>query len=175
MSDVTVRALRPEDHEAVAALTLASYTTGGHFEAESDYLETLADVAGRAAVAEVLVAELDGQVAGSLVLTPHGSPMAETSVPGEYEFRMLAVDPAVHRRGVATALLAEVVRRARATPGVEAIALSTMTSMTDAHRMYERLGFVRVPDRDWRLSDLEPGLDPAEDAGPFLVYRLPLT
>jgi ribosomal protein S18 acetylase RimI-like enzyme len=27
--------------------------------------------------------------------------------------------------------------------------LSTSTAMTTAHRLYERLGFVRLPERDW--------------------------
>ena len=49
-----------------------------------------------------------------------------------------------------------------------------MPSMTDAHRMYERAGFVRVPERDWLLADVVPDLDPADETGPFLVYRLAL-
>ncbi|GAA3783597.1 GNAT family N-acetyltransferase [Micrococcus endophyticus] len=169
-----VRPLRPEDHEAVAALTVASYVDGGHIAPGSRYVKTLRDVAGRAARAEVLVAEVDGQVAGSVVLTPLGSPMAETAAPGEYEFRMLAVHPDHHRRGVARTLMAVIEERARALPGIEAIALTTMPTMTDAHRLYEALGYVRVPERDWYLRDVIPDLDPADETGPFLVYRLPL-
>jgi hypothetical protein len=37
--------------------------------------------------------------------------------------------------------------------------------MRAAHRVYGRLGFVRVPDRDWQPM---PGID-------LLVYRLDLT
>ena len=132
------------------------------------------DVADRAGRAEVLVAEVDGEVAGSVVLTPPGSPLAETAGDGEYEFRMLAVHPRFHRRGVGGALLAEIVARARAEEGVDAVVLTTMPSMTGAHRMYERAGFVRVPQRDWLLADVVPDLDPAEETGPFLVYRLAL-
>lgn len=174
MSGIHVRPLRPEDHDAVAALTLASYVDGGHIDPDSAYVRTLTDVASRAEKAEVLVAELDGQVVGSVVLTPLGSPMAETAVEGEYEFRMLAVHPDHHRRGVARALMAAIVERARALPGIEAIALTTMPTMTDAHRLYERMGFVRLPERDWHLRDVVPDLDPADDAGPFIVYRMPL-
>ena len=74
-----VRPLRPEDHEAVAELTLASYVDGGHIAPDDAYVKTLMDVADRAGRAEVLVAEVDGEVAGSVVLTPPGSPLAETS------------------------------------------------------------------------------------------------
>ena len=90
------------------------------------------------------------------------------------EFRMLAVHPRFHRRGVGGALLAEIVARARAEEGVDAVVLTTMPSMTGAHRMYERAGFVRVPERDWLLADVVPDLDPADETGPFLVYRLAL-
>lgn len=171
---VVVRPLRPEDHAAVAELTVASYVDGGHIAPGDAYVTILADVAGRAGRAEVLVAEVDGEVAGSVVLTPAGSPLAETSGEGEYEFRMLAVHPRFHRRGVGGALLAAIVARARAEAGVDAVVLTTMPSMTDAHRMYERAGFVRVPERDWLLQDVIPGLDPADETGPFLVYRLAL-
>ena len=82
--------------------------------------------------------------------------------------------PRFHRRGVGGALLAEIVARARAEKGVDAVVLTTMPSMTDAHRMYERAGFVRVPERDWLLADVVPDLDPADETGPFLVYRLAL-
>ena len=121
-----VRPLRPEDHEAVAELTLASYVDGGHIAPDDAYVKTLMDVADRAGRAEVLVAEIDGEVAGSVVLTPPGSPLAETSGDGEYEFRMLAVHPRFHRRGVGGALLAEIVARARAEEGVDAVVLTTM-------------------------------------------------
>ncbi|MDO5633995.1 MAG: GNAT family N-acetyltransferase [Micrococcus sp.] len=177
MNAVTVRPLRPEDHEAVAELTLASYLDGGHIDPDDGYRHVLADVASRAEQAEVLVAEVRDEngthVAGSVVLSPFGTPMAETSVAGEYEFRMLAVHPNFHRRGVAAALMDEVERRARA-EGNEAIALTTMTSMTDAHRLYERRGFVRVPERDWMLRDILPDLPPEQEKGPFIVYRLKL-
>ena len=33
--------------------------------------------------------------------------------------------------------------------GCERVILSSGTWMTSAHRLYERLGFVRVPERDW--------------------------
>ena len=173
-SRVVVRALAESDHEAVAELTVASYVGGGHIPAGDAYEAVLRDVAGRAARAEVLVAELDGEVVGSVVLTPHGTAMSETARPDEYEFRMLAVHPRAHRRGVARALLRAVLDRARAAEGVRAVALTTMPSMRHAHRMYEALGFERVPERDWWLRDVLPEVEPAEDPGPFLVYRLTL-
>ena len=41
------------------------------------------------------------------------------------------------------------IEQARAA-GATAIAICTMTSMTAARRIYERIGFVRDPERDWQ-------------------------
>jgi ribosomal protein S18 acetylase RimI-like enzyme len=67
--------------------------------------------------------------------------------------RMLAVAPAAQGRGVGRALVAECIARTRA-GGRTGIALYTRPFMTAAHRLYESLGFRRVPERDW---EFEPG------------------
>ena len=45
---------------------------------------------------------------------------------------------------------------ASASSAARAIVLSSLAEMTSAHRIYERLGFRRVPDRDWSPM---PGVD----------------
>ena len=62
---------------------------------------------------------------------------------------MLAVAPAARRSGVGEALVRLVLDRFRE-QGATAIVLSSLPQMVDAHRLYERLGFVRTPQRDWR-------------------------
>lgn len=175
---VVVRPITPADHAAVAVLTEAAYVQGGHLGPEDPYLVKLRDVATRAAEAEVLVAEVevDGvpRVAGSVVLAPAGHPWAEVAYADEFEFRMLAVHPGLHRRGVARALVDAVIARARASEGVRAVVLSSLESMHGAHALYTGLGFARVPERDWMLSDLLPQIPAEQDAGPFPVFRLPL-
>ena len=110
------------------------------------------------------MAELSGRPAGSVLLLP-----AEAYVSGWPEVRLLAVDREARGRRVASALMAECLRRARLT-GAAAIGLHTMEVMTAARRMYERLGFVRAPEFDfypvgglvvqgYRL-DLNPGAGP---------------
>ena len=186
-TDIRIRTLRPEDHDAVADIILSAYLQGGHLDPDDSYGPILADVASRAELAEILVAEVDApadadavdvdaapRVAGSVVLAPPGSPLAETAVEGEYEFRMLAVHPNFHRRGIARRLLDEVIARARAEEGVHSLVLTTMETMSGAHRLYESAGFVRAPERDWMLSDEIPGIPPEEDKGPFPVYVLRL-
>ncbi|WP_313821650.1 GNAT family N-acetyltransferase [Citricoccus sp.] len=109
-------------------------------------------------------------IAGSVVLTLPGMPMSETAREGELEFRMLAVDPRVQRRGVARALVRAAIDRAEQLEGVAAVVLTTMESMSGAHRLYESEGFVRVPERDWRLSDI--GQAPTSGEDPlYWVYR----
>jgi ribosomal protein S18 acetylase RimI-like enzyme len=178
---VTVRYAREQDHAAIAHLTVASYVDGGHVHPEDTYIENLQDVAGRTGLARVLVGEVevgDGReartvVAGSVVLTLPGMPMSETARDGEFEFRMLAVDPAVQRRGVARALVRAAIDRAEQLEGIEAVVLTTMETMTSAHRLYESEGFVRVPERDWRLSDI--GQEPTDGTDQlYWVFRRPV-
>jgi ribosomal protein S18 acetylase RimI-like enzyme len=170
---VTVRDARDGDHAAIARLTVASYVDGGHIDPEDVYLEDLEDVATRSRHARVLVGEVDGEIAGSIVLTLPGMPLSETAREGEFEFRMLAVDPQYQRRGVARALVRAAIDRAEQLEGIDAVVLTTMETMTGAHLLYESEGFARTPERDWRLSDI--GQAPTtEDDQLYWVFRRPV-
>ena len=61
----------------------------------------------------------------------------------EGEFRMLAVAPAARGRGVGEALVRLCLDRFRADGCRARSCISTLAEMTAAHRLYERLGFVR--------------------------------
>ncbi|QCU79462.1 GNAT family N-acetyltransferase [Citricoccus sp. SGAir0253] len=195
MEGVTVRDAGDGDHAAIAHLTVTSYVDGGHVDPADEYIAELEDVASRARRARVLVAEVDGWgddggddreaagdpgasapgerrpvIAGSVVLTLPGMPMTEVAREGELEFRMLAVDPRARRRGVARALVRAAVDRAGQLEGIGAVVLTTMETMTGAHALYESEGFERVPERDWRLSDI--GQEPTDGTDQlFWVYR----
>jgi ribosomal protein S18 acetylase RimI-like enzyme len=138
----------------VGALCVAAYATYAEPDA-AGYVEVLRDAAGRAAAAELLVAVDGGDVLGTVTFVPDGGPLREIAAPEEAEFRMLAVDPAAQGRGVGLALMRWVVEEARRR-GKHAVVCSSLADMRAAHRIYERLGFRRVPERDW--SPL-PGLD----------------
>ena len=154
MSDLVLRRATDADHEPVGALTVAAYTefTDGP---EDGYLDRLRDAARRDREAELWVAERDGQVVGTVTIAPEGSPWREIARPGEGEFRMLAVSPAARRQGVGEALRQQVLDRSRE-GGCRAIVLSSLHEMHAAHRVYERLGFRRIPERDWSPK---PGVD----------------
>ncbi|MFD9393734.1 GNAT family N-acetyltransferase [Streptomyces sp. NPDC060000] len=155
--DIVIRQVAPAEHEALGDITARAYLYDGLLDfGESDsYLDELRDVAKRAAAAEVLVAVDGERLLGGVTFVPGPGPMADLARPGETEIRMLAVARRARGRGVGGALVRACVERARAVEGCTTVVLSTQRTMNAAHRVYERLGFVRTPERDWRpLPDL---------------------
>jgi GNAT superfamily N-acetyltransferase len=146
-----IREVRPSEYDRLGRLTVAAYQAleGGDL---GSYAEELADVAARAAAAEVLVAVDDGALLGGVtfVAGPQ-NPYAEDLREGEVGIRMLAVDLAAQGRGVGRALSVACVERAR-TVAAQRVALHSTPWMITAHRLYESLGFVRTPQRDLRIS-----------------------
>lgn len=100
---------------------------------------------------ERIVAVQDGTIVGSVLLYP-ASANVYTGLVGSVtwpEVRLLAVLPAVRGQGIGTALMDECERRAfRA--GATVLGLHTMDTMEAAVRMYERMGFVRAHELDFR-------------------------
>lgn len=134
-------------------LVLAAYVADGFVDPGSPYVARLADTATRAAEAEVLVAhDGSGQLLGTVTYCPAGSPWREIAGDDEGEFRMLAVSPDARGRGVGEALVRACLDRSRA-EGRAGVAISSMATMRAARRLYERLGFVRAPEQDWRPQD----------------------
>jgi ribosomal protein S18 acetylase RimI-like enzyme len=144
---VEVRAASPTDFPRIAEVTVGAYVGDGL--APGEYVPVLADVAARAELAELLVAcAEDGAILGSVALVLDGHFGEVTTGPDEAGFRMLAVDPAARGRGIGERLVLACLERARAA-GKRRMVLSTDTRMAAAHRLYERLGFSRLPERDW--------------------------
>ncbi|MFD4788131.1 GNAT family N-acetyltransferase [Streptomyces sp. NPDC058459] len=167
--DLHIRAAEPAEYTALGEITARAYLQDGllDFGASDAYLGELRDVARRAAAAQILVAERGGVLLGGVTFVPAGGPMADIAGPGEAEIRMLAVAHAGRGQGAGEALVRACVERARAVEGCRSLVLSTQPMMRTAHRIYERLGFHRTPDRDWNpLPDL---LDLA-----LLTYELTL-
>jgi GNAT superfamily N-acetyltransferase len=151
--EVTVRKVRPEEHEALGVLTVAAYRALLGDDLSGDYAEELVDVDARAAQAEVLVAvDRDQRLLGGITYIPGPGPMAWFERADEAGVRMLAVAPEAQGRGVGAALVAACMDRARAA-GKARVLLHTTAAMTVAHRLYQRAGFRRIPERDWTLED----------------------
>lgn len=144
-----IRRAEPREYDLVGDLTLRAYVAEGLSSVESDYVDLLQDAASRAEKAELWVAvDEDDRVLGSVTLSPAGSPYREISREGEGEFRMLAVDPQARGRGIGEALVRWCVARSRAL-GDAHMVLCTQKENATAIRLYARLGFDRLPERDW--------------------------
>ena len=147
-AEPVIRDATAEDFDAITDLTLDVYVGGGFVPPADPYAARLADIASRADESRVVVAEVNGHVVGSIAVAEAGTPYAEIAEPGELEFRMLAVATAARGLGVGTALVRWVIDLAAA-QGCSAVTISTSASMVDARRIYDRLGFVHVAERDW--------------------------
>jgi ribosomal protein S18 acetylase RimI-like enzyme len=150
-----IRPVRTDEHEAAGALVEAAYLAGGLLDNDRGYGAHVRDVAGRASAHHVLVALRDSRLVGTVTLTPYGTPHSELAHEDEVEFRYLGVAPEAWGGGVAQALVAACEDYAVATDAVRLV-ICVISDNTRAHRLYERLGFVRAPDRDWTPV---PGVD----------------
>lgn len=153
MTDVTVRVADPAQYPEIGAMTVAGYAEflrGDGVDEEGHYAAELRDVARRAEASEILVA-LDpaGTVLGAVAYVHKGGAYEDIAFGAEEaEFRMLVVAGSARGRGVGSALVTACIERAAAERRTR-IVISTRGDMATAHRMYERLGFVRVSARDW--------------------------
>jgi ribosomal protein S18 acetylase RimI-like enzyme len=148
---IAVRVARPAELSAAGEVVVRAYRALGGGDSHEAYLEHVRDAPARARHCPVLVAvdDVTGEVLGSVTYVPgQGNAFAELAGEDEGEFRMLGVAPEAQGRGVGAALVHACIERARA-DGRHGIVISTSPLMHAAHRLYERLGFRRAPERDW--------------------------
>lgn len=143
-----LRLARPEELDLVGQLSLAAYEEF-LLGAEDGYRVRVQDAARRAREAELWVAAEGDVLLGCVTFCPPGSPWRELATSSrEGEFRMLAVHPDLRGRGAGLALAAHCEKRARH-HGATRMVLSSLAEMAAAHRVYDRLGYTRAPERDW--------------------------
>lgn len=163
---IAVRPITAADYDAVARITADAYLGAGYFDSvEYPYMRKILRVGERAAAAPMIVAVRDGVVVGSATLAVLGDPWADVARADELEFRLLVVDPAVQRSGAGQAMVEAIVERARHAASINAVSLTTGEDWHSAHALYRKLGFVRVPERDWVVP---------ENGKKLQVYRLAL-
>lgn len=144
-----IRVADDADLDVVGELCVTAYAAGGHLDPADEYAHTLRDARSRAGEAEVLVAERDGAIVGTVTICPPGSAFSEISRGNESEFRFLAVSPTAWRSGVGEALVDACEGRARER-GCPAHVICVIDGNEAAHHFYARLGFRRLPERDWQ-------------------------
>jgi GNAT superfamily N-acetyltransferase len=158
VSRALIREARPEDDAAIGELLVDAYITQyARKLPEVVYTEerksTLRDVAGKRAVASVLVAEVDGEVAGTVALFPPGAPGSEAWTPNTADLRHLATAVRYHGQGLSRPLLDAAEALARQW-GVDAVALHVRKGNVGVARMYMQRGYARTAEGDMVLPSV---------------------
>lgn len=157
---IVVREARPEDDGAVGEILVQGYVTAYARKMPQVVVgegrrATLRDVAGKRAIATVLVVEVDGRVVGTVAIFKPGAPTSEAWVPNAADLRHLAVDPSMQGKGLAKPLLDEAERIARDDWKVAAICLHVRRGNQGVARLYQSRGYVRVPTGDLVYPEVE--------------------
>jgi GNAT superfamily N-acetyltransferase len=149
---VSLREAGSDELDAVGEMMVAAYaefTPPNPPPLWRAYEEEIRDVRRRLADAALIVAEDAGRLAGAVTYYPDATKETNTAWPASWAvFRLLAVHPTARGRGVGRLLTEECLRRARVA-GCVAVGLHTTQLMNVARAMYERIGFVRVPELDF--------------------------
>jgi len=156
ISTVRVRPVRPTEYEQAGAVTALAYrefmSPAGEW---GGYEKQLADVAGRATSALVLVADVDGAIAATATLELDARISPDTQQPplagDEAHLRMLGVHPEYRQHGIGRLMVEACIERARSA-GKRRLTLDTTEPMVAARALYEGMGFTfrgysdRIPD-----------------------------
>lgn len=145
-----IRDAEEADAEAVTALWTEAYADAGPEGRREPY--SLQEYFAVATSATVAVAEEGDELVAVVALFPPGAPGRSVAGPGEAELARLAVAEGARRRGVGRELVERCAAQAREF-GAEGIALWSRPYQTDAHRLYESLGYRRAPERDGEDRD----------------------
>lgn len=149
---VCLRAAGPGDYEALDDLTVSAYLSAGLVAVDSPYVAQLRSAGDRARTAALIVAtDSSGTLLGGVTFCEPGTRFAEIAAPDEAEFRMLVVAGPARGRGVGAALVGECAARARRLAGqrCRSLVCSVQDGNEPARRLYDHLGFQRLPGRHW--------------------------
>ncbi len=153
---VNIREARVEEYERVGDLSYDAYLPLFGTGSLGWYGRELRNVAARAEVADIIVADDGGVVVGAVAYyDDYSSEAGEVELVDSAGFRVLAVDPTAQGRGVGEALTRWCIERAAAA-GRSALVLHTTDYMEAAQRLYSRVGFERFTDLDHRIEGRFP-------------------
>jgi GNAT superfamily N-acetyltransferase len=136
-----IRPARDDELDDVAALLVDGY---GEYAAQmspdawASFAQQIGNVRGRMTEADLIVAERDGELVGTVTLFTDSRGVTESTV----GVRALAVPPPQRGTGVARALMEYAIDRARS-EGQRRVVLTTTQEMESARDLYEKLGFER--------------------------------
>ena len=146
MTDIRIRDYEHADAEDLNRIAVSAFGQfRDHYTDWPAMRAGLSKTSDLSASGEVIVAEFQGQLAGSVAYFGPDSPKAAFFDQRWPIIRMLVVDPAFRGKGLGRVLSMECIARAKR-DGSSVIALHTSPIMTVALPMYLRMGFVRVAD-----------------------------
>ena len=135
-----LRNAREDERELIKDVTLSAYSDYSTVSFWEPYRENILHTLLDSQAAEQIVAEQDEQIVGAVLLYP-------TSDMNGPEVRLLAVSPTARGQGIGESLVQECIQRATRA-GAPILTLRTVNIMLSAIRLYERIGFIRVPELD---------------------------
>ncbi len=150
-AQIRIRDARLEELDKAAQLLKKAFQQYRNFmpaDVWKYYLEDIMDVRGRWKEAQLIVAEVNGQLAGTVTLYLKSNDSEGGWPEGWSGIRLLGVDPKYRGQGIGHALMDECVKRCKE-KGIKTIGLRTTEMMDIAKRIYERMGFIRIPEFDY--------------------------
>lgn len=143
---VVIRPARDDELDIIASLTVdayAEYAAAMSPDAWSMFAHDIANVRARVGEGELLVAERDGWLVGTVTLFRNWRG-AQADAAG---LRLLAVPPKDRGSGIGRALMERCIEMARA-DGKRRVVLTVVQEMEVVRDLTERMGFVRAPELD---------------------------
>ena len=163
-SPFTIRRAQSSEFAAIGVAAVDVYASLPGMptrEEQPEYYERLRDVATRVSnsAIEVWVAvDRDGELLGSVdfirEMKHYGSGGTAVELVDAAGMRLLAVRPAARGRGIGRALTERCVELTRASRKSKLV-LHTTRAMQVAWRLYERMGFERYPEIDFKQGALD--------------------
>jgi ribosomal protein S18 acetylase RimI-like enzyme len=152
LADLPIRQASSEDFESIAALNIAAFVQFAPTlspESWQAMQRNLVNIAERSQSAQFLIHRQEDAVVGSVAYCPAGNGDSSIFRPDMASALLLAVHPRYRGKGLAKALMALCISKAR-NDGAADVGLFTSELMSAAHHLYQRLGFqldVELPRR----------------------------
>lgn len=143
---LTIRHAHEGEFDIVASLIVDAYAEFAASmapDAWSMFAQDIANVHGRLSDGEIIVAERDGAIVGTVTVYRDW----RGAQPGTLALRLLAVPPVERSSGVGSALMEWAVQEAR-TAGKSRVVMTAMQVMDTLRDMAEKMGFTRARELD---------------------------
>ena len=153
-----IRKATPSDEHSISHVLLTTFEHLYHemgVKMSEDRRSYLIDQATRRRFATSIVYEMDGEIIGTITLTPPSS-HCEAWLDGAWDLRLLAVDPRMQGQGIGTALI-EFAERQALEAGATEICLHARRGVAHQARFYTACGYERDAVGDLDVQPYQEG------------------